>query len=94
MEEYKIVHILPVTACFSEGDEHPSAWSLTKRLPFYPSDCFMSQTKRLLLNPIDCLNTQSIASNRLPFYPSDYFTSQTKRLFLNPINCLMQIMDS
>ena len=43
--EYKIVHILPVTACFSEGDEHPSAWSLTKRLLSNrllgsPSDCF------------------------------------------------------
>ena len=70
MEEYKIVNILPITACFSEGDEHPSAWSLTKRLlpidclevqaiasnrlPFYPSKCFTSQTKRLFLNPIDC----------------------------------------
>ena len=61
MEEYEFVYILPVTVYFSEGDEHPSAWSLTKRLlpidclgvqaiasnrlPVYPSDCFMSQTK-------------------------------------------------
>ena len=70
MEEYKIMHILPVTACFSEGDEHPSTWSLTKRLLGSPSDCFQSIasfSKRLLH-----VSDQAIVSesNRLPY--ADY----------------------
>ena len=32
MKEYGVICILLVTACFSEGDELPSAWSSTKRL--------------------------------------------------------------
>ena len=90
MIKFGFVYILPVTARFSEGDELPSAWSLTKRLPSdrllgSSSDCFQSiapLSKRLL--PIDCLFIQAIASG---LRPSDCFSIQSITL------CILQILE-
>ena len=70
MKKYKIVHILPVTACFSEGDEHSSAWSLTKRL--LPIDCLEVQAIAFLSKRLLHVSDQAIGSesNRLPY--ADY----------------------
>ena len=65
MEEYELSSILPVTACFSEGDEIPSAWSSTKRLDFLPIDCPFVQAIASCLRPSDCFLIQSITLCRL-----------------------------
>ena len=69
-DKYGISDILPVTACFSEGDELSSAWSLTKRL----------LSNRLLGSPSDCFQSIARLSKRLLRVSNQAIASQSNRL--------------